>query len=267
MIRLGFDLWARSLEDRQELCRRIVDTVSTVVVPAGEVRDRVSEANRELLKFVTEQPFAIERDFLSLCRLVTADMERAHTAGRPNRPEAHRSSPDKNGGRRSAPGRQNGGANGANSVNESPQGPSAQTAPAPEPKPIKIQIELNHPVVVPIRLTNHADGDSQIRLSATRFVDDRGHVSSAPPMIIQPAELHFSGPGSYETAGLIDTRSGFEPNRLYRADILIQGEPTMRIPFYIQTLPEPIRPRPKFSAELLGPAAVAGPVEGGRGEP
>jgi hypothetical protein len=244
MIRLGLNLWAQSLEDRWDLCRKVVDTVSNVFAPESEERRGLWEANRELLRFVTDRPFELEREVLSLCQSATSEPERGL-------PAHHRATSRRNE---------------AASAPKPEAKPSTSTGGAvpPETKPLQIQtpIGLERPVVVPIRMRNHNNRPSQVRLSATPFVDERGRPVTAPLMRFHPADVSLPGPGSFDAAGLIDTRSGFEPNRVYRADIVLEGDPAMRIPFYIRTLPPMPQQIPGFTAELVGPPGLSRAHEG-----
>ncbi len=261
-IRLGLNLWAQSLEQRWDLCRKVVDTVSNAFAPGGDAQNQLWEVNRDLLRFVADRPFDLERGALTLCQSVAGGTERSRvsqgTSTGTSQSDENRAEP------RDPPGRRQGAArtNGAASKPESELAvPLPSEATQPEAKPLRIQtpIGLDHPVVVPISLRNHNDRPSKIRLSATPYVDDRGWLASAPAMRFQPSEVSLPGSGCCEAAGLIDTRAGFEPNRVYRADIVLEGEPTLRIPFYIRTLPTPVRETPGVTADLAGAAGPARP--------
>lgn len=258
-IRLGLNLWAQSLEQRWDLCRKLVDTVSSAFAPSGETQNELWEANRDLLRFVEDRPFDLERGILAICQTVAGEAEQSQTShlGQ-NRSEPR--DPPPSSGRRPRSGRPNG----ATTRPEAERAPLTPGVPAPEPRPLHIQtpIGLDDPVVVPISLRNHNTRPSRIRLSATPYVDERGWLASAPVMRFQPSDIGLPAAGCGEAAGLIDTRSGFEPNRVYRADIILEGDPNMRIPFYIRTLPSPRREAPGVSAELLGPAGLTPPQSG-----
>jgi hypothetical protein len=251
-IRLGLNLWAQSLEQRREFCRKVVESVSNVWVPDEDTQRQLWEANRELLRFVTDRPFELERGILSLCQSVAEDVERSGTAAQ-SRSKGREPSAAGHSGQEA---RANGSA-----PPDSAQLPKASQAGGPEAKPLHIQtqIGLARPVIVPIRLQNHKNSPSHVRLSATPYIDDQGRLATAPAMRFKPTEVMLPGPGSREAAGLIDTRSGFEPNRVYRADIVLEGDPTMRIPFYIRTLPAQGEQAPGFTAELVGPAGLSRP--------